>query len=127
MNALLSWVAALTLSAASIPESVKVATPLLQCRDNASVRCQPEGSDISCICSNFFERHSLDDFKIVRVSSSGVTLQSPVRYTPTFVVVDRGREIGRIEGFSSDDQFWGRLDELAAKLAAVAAPQPDRI
>ena len=30
-----------------------------------------------------------------RQSASGVTLQSPVRYTPTFVVVDQGREIGR--------------------------------
>ncbi len=60
-------------------------------------------------------------------SSSGVALQSPVRYTPTFVVVDRGREIGRIEGYSSDDQFWGLLDELVAKVAAKAAPEPERI
>ena len=62
-----------------------------------------------------------------RQSSSGVALQSPVRYTPTFVVVDRGREIGRIEGFISDEQFWGLLDEFVAKLAARIAPEPDRI
>ncbi len=64
---------------------------------------------------------------IDRQSASGVTLQSPVRYTPTFIVVDKGREIGRIEGFSSDDQFWGRLDELAARVTARAAPEPNRI
>ena len=62
-----------------------------------------------------------------RQSASGVALQSPVRYTPTFVVVDYGREIGRIEGFSSDDQFWGLLDVLAAKVAAKATPETNRI
>lgn len=64
---------------------------------------------------------------IGRQSASGVTLNSPVHYTPTFIVVDKGREIGRIEGFAGDDAFWGRLDELAAKLTARAAPEPDRI
>jgi len=40
-----------------------------------------------------------------------------VRFTPTFVVVDNGREIGRITGYSNDDAFWGLLDTFAAKLA----------
>ena len=62
-----------------------------------------------------------------RQSASGVALQSPVRYTPTFVVVDRGREIGRIEGFISDESFWGLLDVLAAKVVAAIAPAPNRI
>ena len=62
-----------------------------------------------------------------RQSASGVALQSPVRYTPTFVVVDKGREIGRIEGFISDDSFWGLLDVLAAKVAVKIAPEPNRI
>lgn len=62
-----------------------------------------------------------------RQSASGVALQSPVRYTPTFVVVDRGREIGRIEGFISDESFWGLLDVLAAKVVAAIAPEPNRI
>ena len=62
-----------------------------------------------------------------RQSASGVELNSPVHYTPTFVVVDQGREIGRIEGFSSDDSFWGLLDELAAKVVAKIAPETNRI
>lgn len=62
-----------------------------------------------------------------RQSASGVALQSPVRYTPTFVVVDKGREVGRIEGFISDDSFWGLLDELAAKIVAKVTPEPNRI
>lgn len=55
-------------------------------------------------------------------SRAGVTLAAPVRYTPTFVVVDNGKEIGRITGYISDDSFWGLLDQLATKLEAP--PQP---
>jgi thioredoxin-related protein len=52
----------------------------------------------------------------VRQTSSGVTLATPVRYTPTFVVVDHGHEVGRITGYIDDESFWGLLDALAAKL-----------
>ncbi|NGX99515.1 MAG: thioredoxin family protein, partial [Candidatus Afipia apatlaquensis] len=44
----------------------------------------------------------------------------PVRFTPTFIVVDNGREIGRITGYSNDNAFWGLLDALAAKLQTAA-------
>ena len=57
---------------------------------------------------------------------SGVALASPVRFTPTFVVVDQGREIGRITGYSNDNAFWGLLDALAAKLQ-TATREPNRI
>src|SRR4029453_15400921 len=33
---------------------------------------------------------------------AGITLKEPVRYTPTFVVVDGGAEVGRITGYSND-------------------------
>lgn len=40
-----------------------------------------------------------------------------VRFTPTFVLLDdRGREIGRINGYPGEDFFWGMLGELIAKL-----------
>jgi hypothetical protein len=45
-----------------------------------------------------------------------VALVWPVRYTPTFVVVEDGREIGRIEGYPGEDFFWGLLDKLARSL-----------
>jgi thioredoxin-related protein len=53
---------------------------------------------------------------IDRQSASGITLASAVRYTPTFVVADNGREIGRITGYISDDAFWGLLGTFVAKL-----------
>jgi hypothetical protein len=41
-----------------------------------------------------------------------IGLKRPVRYTPTFVLVDGGREIGRIEGYPGEDFFWGLLERL---------------
>ena len=55
-----------------------------------------------------------------RDKATGVTLESPVRWTPTFVVIDDGREIARIVGYSSDESFWGLLGKLAAKLRPAA-------
>jgi hypothetical protein len=40
------------------------------------------------------------------------------RLTPVFVLVDRGREIGRIRGYPGDDHFWGLLDVLMKRLDA---------
>src|SRR5262249_33062490 len=37
-------------------------------------------------------------------------------YTPTFVLLDDGREIGRIVGYSGDEIFWTLLTELVARL-----------
>ncbi len=42
------------------------------------------------------------------------------RLTPLFVLVDRGREIGRIRGYPGEDFFWGLLGALMKKLDASA-------
>jgi hypothetical protein len=41
------------------------------------------------------------------------------RLTPLFVLVDRGREIGRIRGYPGEDHFWGLLGVLMKKLDAA--------
>lgn len=40
------------------------------------------------------------------------------RFTPVFVLVDRGREVGRIRGYPGDTFFWGLLATLIARLDA---------
>ena len=40
-----------------------------------------------------------------------------VVYTPTFVLFDGCREVGRIVGYPGEDFFWGLLDGLLAGLA----------
>lgn len=46
----------------------------------------------------------------------------PGAFTPTFVVVDEGREIGRIRGYPGDAFFYGLLDRILAR----ASGSPDR-
>ncbi len=38
------------------------------------------------------------------------------RLTPLFVLIENGREIGRIRGYPGEDHFWGLLDALIEKL-----------
>ena len=63
---------------------------------------------------------------IASQTASNVTLSSRVLYTPTFVVVNGGREIGRITGYINDAAFWGLLGTLAAKLTR-SQTETDRI
>lgn len=37
-------------------------------------------------------------------------------YTPTFVLVENGREIGRIRGYPGEDFFWGLLGQMLKRL-----------
>jgi hypothetical protein len=38
------------------------------------------------------------------------------RLTPLFVLIDQGREIGRIRGYPGEDHFWGLLGVLLKRL-----------
>ena len=40
------------------------------------------------------------------------------RLTPLFVLVEKGREIGRIRGYPGEDHFWGLLGALIKQLDA---------
>ena len=45
-----------------------------------------------------------------------MTLAEPVFYTPTFVLMNDGREVGRITGYIGEDAFWGLLSGMIGKL-----------
>ncbi len=47
-----------------------------------------------------------------------VRLARPVRYSPTFVVVADGEEVGRIEGYPGEDFFWGLMGRLHREVEA---------
>lgn len=64
-------------------------------------------------------RHSLE-------SGQPTGLSAPVRFTPTFVLMDNGREVGRITGYMDDHSFWGLLTPLMAKLDTLSRPTATR-
>jgi len=78
------------------------------------------------------EEGRIAPLRIVRLGeeSYGIMLRDEVKYSPTFVLVDDGEEIGRIVGYSNDDAFWGLLKDLVAKLDArlrmQTQPAPDQ-
>jgi thioredoxin-related protein len=41
------------------------------------------------------------------------------RLTPLFVLVENGREVGRIRGYPGEDHFWGLLGALIKKLDEI--------
>ena len=46
------------------------------------------------------------------------------RFTPVFVLIDKGREFGRIRGYPGDTFFWGLLASLIERLdRGEAAPR----
>lgn len=49
-----------------------------------------------------------------------LALAEPVFYTPTFVLMNDGREIGRITGYIGEDAFWGLLAGMVGKLGPRA-------
>lgn len=58
--------------------------------------------------------------KRVRRGAPEIRGLNPVVYTPTFIVVRRGEEIGRITGYPGQDYFWSELAPILA--AAGFAP-----
>jgi len=44
-----------------------------------------------------------------------------VRFTPTFVVMEKGKEVGRILGYSDEAMFYWQLSEIIAKLSRKQA------
>lgn len=51
-----------------------------------------------------------------------VTFSRSVRFTPTFILVDDGKEVGRIEGYPGEDFFWPLLSEML-KRANISVEQ----
>jgi thioredoxin-related protein len=45
-----------------------------------------------------------------------------IKYTPTFVVLDQGREVGRIAGYNGEDFFWWELQEIMKRLPPGKKP-----
>ncbi len=42
----------------------------------------------------------------------GLTLNGSLHFTPTFILVEDGHELARIEGYPGEDFFWGLLGKM---------------
>ena len=70
----------------------------------------PEGQAAPLVRVNIRDMHA-----------SGLDFAAPVVLTPTFVLMEDGRELDRIEGYPGEDFFWGLLGKMIAEQKAEAA------
>ena len=52
----------------------------------------------------------------------GVQFARPVTFTPTFILLENGQELSRIEGYPGEDFFWGLLEVMLVKHTDFAKP-----
>lgn len=50
----------------------------------------------------------------------GIEFKTRANFTPTFVLIEDGQEVGRIEGYPGEHFFWPMLGQLLKKLPDVA-------
>jgi thioredoxin-related protein len=61
-------------------------------------------------------RASLRRVNIAAALPSDLAFIAVERFTPLFVLVENGREIGRIRGYPGEDHFWGLLGVMIKSL-----------
>lgn len=113
----LSFVGAGVLAAAGFLASAQAAELLLVERQGCPW-CRRAEAEITSIYPKT-EEGRLAPLRRIDLSGglpANITFKAPVRFTPTFVLVDRDHEIGRITGYLSDESFWGLLAELTKTL-----------
>lgn len=94
------------------------AAELLMFEDVGCPWCDRWRRDVGVAYPKTAEGHRapLRSLKRSRALESGVALAGPIVVSPTFVLVDGGREVGRITGHPGPDFFWGLLGELLERL-----------
>lgn len=51
----------------------------------------------------------------LRAPPSDVSYARPVNFTPTFILAENGKEIGRLEGYPGEDFFWFFVEKMVAE------------
>lgn len=52
-----------------------------------------------------------------------LTLKRPAVFTPTFVLVQDGEEVSRMEGYPGEEFFWSMLEEMMASVDSAPSSQ----
>lgn len=105
-------IAALLLAALTLlPHKAVAETVLLMAEENGCYWCGRWNDEIAHIYPKTAEGKiaPLQRYDLHSETPENVALSSPVRFTPTFILVEDGQEVGRIEGYPGADFFWGLL------------------
>ena len=97
---------------------------LLMFEEEGCVWCERWDAEIGPIYPKTTEGRAAPLQKVnIRASvPDGVTLSRSAVFTPTFVLVVEGQEVGRLEGYVGDEFFWVLLGDLLHKAGIEPAP-----
>lgn len=85
--------------------------------------CEAWNEDVGVIYAKTEEgrRFPLRRLDIHGALPQEVELVKKVRYTPTFVLVLKGKEVGRIDGYPGEANFWGLLKQITDRVGQSSA------
>lgn len=108
---------------AAVPVSEAVAAELLMLERPGCSWCERWNSEIAPAYPNTPEGRvaPLRRVDITKPWPSDLSAIAIDRYTPTFVLVEDGKEIARLRGYPGDNFFWPLLGKMLAKLPTVKA------
>lgn len=111
------------LIAGLIPLAAQADTRLLMAEEEGCYWCAKWNEEISHIYpkTDVGRTAPLQRFDI-HGAKPDVVFEKRVHFTPTFILVQDGREVGRIEGYPGEDFFWGML-EMVIKDAGIPLDQ----
>lgn len=103
-----------TLLAIALPSSVLAEMRLLMAEEVGCMWCARWDAEIAETYPKTPEGQSapLTRIDIHDALPVGITLDRALRFTPTFVLLQDGTEVGRIEGYPGEDFFWGLLARM---------------
>jgi hypothetical protein len=113
-----SALGALTLLAALFTSVVAHAAELLMFDDPGCVWCRRWNAEIAPSYPKTREGQQapLRRVPIRDQARAGVALARPINVTPTFVLVENGQEVGRIDGYAGKDFFYPMLAGLLRRI-----------
>jgi hypothetical protein len=106
--------AVLSLALMALPGAVAADLQLVMVEQPGCVYCRAWDAEISAIYPRTDEgkRAPLTRIQLRAPLPEGMRFNRPAVFTPTFVLLDDGAEVGRIEGYPGQDFFWGLLNQM---------------
>lgn len=114
-NTLRLWLTGAVLALAGVSAGSAVAeTRLVMAEEVGCVWCEEWNEAIGPIYPKTAEGRAapLMRIDIHEPRPDGLSFTSRLQYTPTFVLMQDGLEVGRIEGYPGEDFFWGLLQVM---------------
>lgn len=118
----ISWLVVAAVLAVQAP-GIAVAAELIYFHSESCSVCEQWDEDVGQLYDKTIEakRLGLRRLSVHDDPPADLSFIKGVIYTPTFVVVEDGREVGRMVGYITDYFFWERVGKLINRLDAGKA------